>query len=384
LSSVLTPRTEQARVVAVVLNWNAWSDTIACVESLFQSTRVPDRIVVCDNGSRDGSMMRLFDWARARGEFAYFDSPERALASDDVRESLVLVDVGENLGYAGGNNVGIRYALAGDGADFVWILNNDVVVERNALANMLDVAQSDESAAIVGSKLLRFDQPDTIQALGGGYIIPVLCHDTQLGSGKKSETSGGVPIELDHVVGASLLVRREAIESVGLIDESYFLYREETDWCIRMRQDGWKLFCCTEATVWHKQANSIGFNSPLHDYYAVRNMLMLVRKFYPSSLPTAFSYFACRSIGPKLARLQFVRLMAVLAAYRDFLTGVSGRSALHPDPVIMRDYRNEAVAEAVPQRSWKAVAASIFVAGFLAAASAFAAVGVAAGGTLGH
>jgi GT2 family glycosyltransferase len=327
-----------AHVAVVVLNWNAWPDTIACVESLLRSQRVPDHIVVCDNGSLDGSVEHLAQWMRNAGSCDVYPSAARALAADGPVAPLALVAIDENGGYAAGNNVGLQFALARCDADFVWILNCDVIVAPDALKEMLEVAAADPSIGIVGSKLLRFDQPDTIQALGGGRIIPVLCHDTQLGSGRKSESAGSDPIELDHLVGASLLVRAAAIRDVGPIDESYFLYREETDWCIRMRRNGWRLYCCPQASVWHRQSHSIGFKSPLHDYYAVRNMLHLVAKFYPLAFPTAFGYFACRAFAPKILRLEFERLAAVVAAYRDFLAGVSGRRAQHTDRVLMNNY----------------------------------------------
>ena len=331
-------RADTARVVAVVLNWNAWADTIVCVESLLSSQRPPDQIVICDNGSVDDSMALLSSWAQAQGPCEIFTSPAQALGSSPATAPLVLISIGENGGYAAGNNVGIRYAISHSGADYVWILNSDVVVDTLALDKMLALAESDTSIGIVGAKLLRFDRPDTIQALGGGHIIPVLCHDTQLGSGLHADTADANPIALDHIVGASLLVSSEAIRRVGLIDESYFLYREETDWCIRMRRDGWRLVCCTQASVWHKQSHSIGFKSPLHDYYAVRNMLYLVRKFYPMSLPAAFGYYAFRSLAPKLLRLEFGRMRAVLSALRDFLAGVNGRHTEHSDRILMRNY----------------------------------------------
>jgi hypothetical protein len=337
------------RVVAVVLNWNAWRDTIACVESLLESSCVPDRIVICDNGSLDDSVARLTEWGERRDEFAVFGAPAEALDGPASDSPLVLVCLPENGGYARGNNLGIRYAIQRCEAEYVWILNNDTIVEREALARMIEVATSDPSVGIVGSKLLRYDAPDTIQALGGGHIVPILCHDTQLGSGRKAAGVGTKPILLDHIVGASLLVRAEAVRRVGPIDESYFLYREETDWCIRMRRAGWKLYCCTTATVWHKQSHSIGFKSPLHDYYAVRNMLRLVWKFYPAAMPTAFGYFAVRALAPKLLRCETARLKAVLYAYGDFVTGVSGRSERHTDQMFANSYLGTASRPAFAQ-----------------------------------
>ncbi len=327
-----------ARVVAVILNWNAWPDTIACLESLLASRQVPRRIVICDNGSADDSIARIKAWGRGRADFASFGSAEEALDGPGTSASIVLLELPYNGGYAYGNNIGIRYAVERANAEFVWILNNDTVVECDALAPMLEVADGHPDVGIVGAQLLRHDEPDRVQAMGGGYIIPVLCHDTQLGGGAKATREKRDPIPLDHLVGASLLVRAEAVRDVGYIDETYFLYREETDWCIRMRRAGWKLYCCPNAIVWHKQSHSIGFKSPLHDYYAVRNMLRLVWKFYPIAAPTAFLYFAVRCIAPKLLRLEFARLLAVLHAFSDFFSGVAGRSSHHSDQLLLKSY----------------------------------------------
>ncbi|HVA33994.1 MAG TPA: glycosyltransferase family 2 protein, partial [Candidatus Baltobacteraceae bacterium] len=220
----------------------------------------------------------------------------------------------------------------------VWILNNDAVVEEHALGRMLDVAEQDSRVAMVGSALLHYDRPDVVQALGGGYIVPIICHDTQLAAGMPIADIGASTIDVHHLIGASLLVRAAAVRDVGFMDESYFLYREETDWCIQMRRRGWRLCCRADALVWHKQTRAIGFKSTLHDYYAVRNILRLVRKFYPWSLPTAFTYFTLRSLLPKVARLQFSRAGAVLRALGHFSMGIEGRLAQHSDVAIMRQY----------------------------------------------
>lgn len=331
-------RRRTARVVAIVLNWNSWSDTIECVESLLASQCVPAQILICDNGSRDDSTARIKRWGSRREDFVALAGCDAAFAGLSTEHRVALIELPHNGGYAYGNNIGMRLAIERCRSEFVWILNNDTVVAPDALERMLHVADADAKIGIVGAKLLRHDRPDTVQALGGGYIIPVFCHDTQLGNGTKAADAGKAPVPLDHLVGASLLVRARAIGDVGPIDESYFLYREETDWCIRMRRAGWQLYCCPEAVVWHKQSHSIGFKSPLHDYYAVRNMLRLVWRFYPLAAPAAFAYFALRSVAPKLVRLEFVRLLAVLRAFSDFFLGVSGRGARHSDEVLLGSY----------------------------------------------
>ena len=177
---------------------------------------------------------------------------------------------------------------------------------------------------------MQYHSPDTIQALGGGRFNPRWALDTQIGRGQHTHEAVDQLIELEHVIGASMFIRSDVIRDVGPIDESYFLYREETDWCLEMRKQGWRLFYCPQSIVWHKEGHSAGFKSGVHDYYAVRNMLYLVQKHYPQHLTSAFLISFWRAVAPKVARLQFRRLIYVLRAYYDFLRGVRGKTEVDP------------------------------------------------------
>ena len=344
----------EPRVVSVVLNWNGWLDTIECLESLLRATTPGHQIVVCDNGSQDHSIERLTEWADGLLEiksaseegaswsyrpvekplpYALFVSPEHAAVYSESFEDipLIFIRTGSNLGYAGGNNVGIRFAIEHLHADYVWLLNNDTIVERQALSRLTDAMALRSDVAVLGSRLMQYSSPDTIQALGGGHLQPRSGKETQVGRGCIEHDEIDRAIELEHVVGASMFVRVDAVREAGVLDESYFLYREETDWCIELRKRGWKLLYCPESIVWHKEGRSVGYKSPLHDYYAVRNMLFLIAKHYPEHLVSAFIASFCRSVAPKIARLQFRRLYYVLKAYYDFLGGVRGKSDVNPD-----------------------------------------------------
>ncbi len=345
--------TPEPKVVSVVLNWNGWLDTIECLESLLRAEYRNHQIVVCDNGSHDHSVERLTEWADGLLDvtvvrdgsaawsyrpapkpvsYALFGSAAEAFASGDApTERIVFIRNGANLGYAGGNNIGMRFAVERLRAAYVWILNNDTIVERGAIAALTDQLALAPDTAILGSRLMRHGDPVTIQALGGGAIDARRARETQIGRGRTTHESIDERIELEHVVGASMFVRAEAFADAGPIDESYFLYREETDWCIELRKRGWRLAYCPESVVWHKEGRSFGFKSVLHDYYAVRNMLFLIDKHYPRELPFAFVTSFVRATAPKLARLQFRRLRYVLKAYVDFLRGVRGKTEVNPD-----------------------------------------------------
>jgi GT2 family glycosyltransferase len=343
-----------SKVVSVVLNWNGWLDTIECVESLLRSDYANHQIVVCDNGSQDHSIERLTEWADGMLEikhpgdpkghaweyrpvlkplpYVLYESPDEALAaSTPPKEQVVFIRNGDNLGYAGGNNIGMRFALESLHADYVWLLNNDTVVDRRAMSHLLEALTLRPDAAVLGSRLMQYNSPDTIQALGGGRLDPRWALDTQIGRGQHTHEAVDQLIELEHIIGASMFIRSDVIRDVGPIDESYFLYREETDWCIAMRKRGWRLFYCPQSIVWHKEGHSAGFKSGVHDYYAVRNMLYLIQKHYPQHLTSAFLISFYRAVAPKVARLQFRRLIYVLRAYVDFLRGVRGKTEVDPD-----------------------------------------------------
>lgn len=353
LFQAVHPVTKLSKVVIVVLNWNGWLDTVECVESILRSDYANIQIVICDNGSSDNSMQRLREWADGKLEvesaitdgghrWAYRPVPKplpyghhtHPHGKPEFRANdpkLIFIQIGENLGYAGGNNVGINYALSQPDVKYVWILNNDTVVQQDTLSSMVANAEGDSTIGLVGSALLQYRSPTLIQALGGGHFGRLFGQDHQIGRGTQFEKHSHRAFDLEHVVGASMLVRIAAIREVGLLEESYFLYREETDWCIRMRQQNWRLRYCRGALVWHKEGRSIGHKSYLHDYYSVRNMLFLMQKFYPTNLPLAIMFLAGIAIPPKLCRLQLKRLKYVLKAFFDFFRGVRGSGDMHSD-----------------------------------------------------
>ena len=108
------------------------------------------------------------------------------------------------------------------------------------------------------------------------------------------------------------------------MEESYFLYAEEVDWCLRARQAGWRLLYSPGSLIWHKGGQSLGYSSPAHDYYSLRSMLMLIRRFYPGLLPVVLAYSVFRSMLPKVVRMEPARFMAGVRAYRDFFRGETG------------------------------------------------------------
>ncbi len=250
-------------IFILILNWNGWHDTVECLESVQRLSYPNYRIVVIDNGSTDGSVERIKAWAagelpveskfftydpstkpvrwieydRATAEAGGLPELEAEIEALPPHSRIAFIQTGANLGYAGGNNVGIRYALA-RGANYVWLLNNDTVVDKNALTEMVRLAESDEKIGMVGSKILRYDSSEVILDVGGWLKVSYHIVHKFPGYNEIDRGQWDKVFQPDYLNGASLLVSTLAIRDIGLLDEEYFLYWEETDCCYRARRNG--------------------------------------------------------------------------------------------------------------------------------------------------
>lgn len=330
------------RVYVILVNWRGWGDTIECLESVYRQRYPNFRVLVCDNGSPDDSVERIRSWARGGLEVVADvqpelrelssppvvkpidlqeydrDSAERGGTGSDSDSPLILINTGGNLGFAGGNNVGIRYVQARGDAAYIWLLNNDTVVDPNALGKMVEVAERGSHVGMVGAKLLYYDRPGVIQAIAGGPLKRWRGMATHLGEGEEDHGQWSDEVDVDCVLGACLLVRCDVVREIGLLDERYFMYSEELDWCWRAREGGWRAVYAPGSVVWHKVGRSAGQKSPFQEYHSARSTLLFMEKHFPHLLPVAFAYSLYRVLLPKLVRGQPARARAVLRAFRDF------------------------------------------------------------------
>lgn len=348
INSNLENKFAYPQVFILILNWNSWKDTIECVESVLCNSYLNYRIIILDNASTDDSFNQIKSWAEGKIKVVnsflsekrdsseiYMANYDRDLAEeggDPLVESkldsmpcdqyLVFIQTGSNLGYAGGNNVGIRYALNKlSDSDYIWLLNNDSVIDCDALQSMISLAEQQLQIGMVGSKLLFYDKPNVLQAAGGANFL------VKTPLGQEDQGQWEQVKELDFIFGASLLVKVKTIKSTGLMDENYFLYCEETDWCIAARQKRWKLLYCPQSKVYHKRSKSIALKAPIRDYYLVRNRLILLKKFNPLWIPVVLLKFIL--IGLKLAlKGEWDNVQAMLLGFNDFLRGVTGKKQL--------------------------------------------------------
>ena len=270
------------RVGIVVLNWNGWQDTLACVASLQTLTYGNFEILVVDNGSTDDSVEQI----------------------KEAFPTETLLQTGVNLGFGGGCNVGIRHALA-LGLDYVWLINSDATVDPGALAALVRVAEQNQALGSVGSVLYEADLPSQVQLWGGGRV--------NLWLGRSNHCV--VPGPVSFISGASMLLRRVALEQVGLFDEaSFFMYWEDTDLGYRLRQAGWQLAVADDSHIWHKQSASLGLGNPLLDAYATRSCVRFLRLHAP--IPTiSVTLMLVRMVVKRILIGRLDRLMAVLRGY---------------------------------------------------------------------
>jgi len=234
------------------------NDTLECLESLSHLDYSFYEVVVVDNDSTDGSVPAI----RAR----YPD--------------VVIIETGENLGYAGGNNVGIQYALA-CGADYVFLLNNDTTVNPQMLKKLIVFAESNPMAGIVGPKQYFFDQPNVIAGTGSvidwrqGTIRHLRRGEVECDKSNDGQSDSDVPRKVDFMDGCAVCVRRKFIEEVGMLDERYCLGGyEDADWGMRAAAHGYQVWNVPEAKMWHKISAAAGIGSPLTTYYMTRNVLL--------------------------------------------------------------------------------------------------------------
>lgn len=255
--TMLSPKKSDFKVSVVVLHVKDAPMTRECLASLkkMDTHGLDLSVIIVDNASGD-------------------DFPGYEVIRND-----------KNLGYAGGNNAGIKKALAG-GADYVWILNNDTIVAPDSLTRLVSAARDKENGGIFGAKIYfapgsefhkekyKKDEMGKVLWWAGGKIDWDNVMTTHRGVDEVDKGQYDTEEKTGAVTGTAMLVKRQVFEKIGFLNEKYFLYFEESDFCLRAARAGFELWYVPTAVVWHKNAGSSGVGSDLHDYYIARNRLM--------------------------------------------------------------------------------------------------------------
>lgn len=325
------------KVYIIVLNWNGWKDTIECLESVYNNCYRNYQVVVVDNNSENDSVNKIKLWANNKIsmdiakenavyskyskivnkpipliEYNYNDAINGGNVHKEMdicqkllgnyKYPLVIIHSGRNLGFSDGNNIGIKYALSKGDLDYVWILNNDTVIDKNALEEMVKLAESNKKIGMVGSKLLYYYNQDTIQEVYGE--VNWKDNGKGIGTGEQDDGQWDRNIEVKgRIMGASILVKNQVIHQIGILDDNYFMEYEDADWCMRAIRAGWKIFYCYKSKIWHKEGGTITGNNKIKKrfllrsvnletlsrfiilrYYGIRNSIYFINKFYKKQL----------------------------------------------------------------------------------------------------
>lgn len=239
-------------VYIILLNYNGYHDTIECLKSLDKIKYSNYKIIVVDNSSTDDSLSILEEYTR--------------------NTEVKLISSGYNGGFAYGNNVGIQYALQFDPA-YILLLNNDTVVDESFLDFLVDFAEKQENVGMVGGKIYYYENTDEVW-YSGGYI------DKKTARGKHRTDKIGNCEEVEFITGCMQLIPTESLKQVGLMEEDYFLYYEDLDYCKKFINNNYRLLYCDDAKIYHKCGASASYKSPTSIYYSNRARWMYVNKNY--------------------------------------------------------------------------------------------------------
>ena len=287
-------------VAIILLNWNSYRDTYDCLKSLEDLDHKNIHVFLADNKSKDDS----------------FNTLKKDFRNGVFNLDITFIQTGANLGFAGGNNVAIKEAYK-LGYYYFWLLNNDTVVNSNALSELLSTLKSDTSVGIVGSKIYYFGTNSIWFA--GGTVNTWTGRTSHIGQREVDSGQFDQMKEIGYITGCSLCFPRPLLEEIGYMKEEYFLYYEETDWNLRARNKGWKIVYNPKSIVYHKVSMSTGGEknpSPIVAFYDLRNAYWMIKNTQPRKkhiVALCFKYLkAIKKLGRvvkqnnKLTRIKYI------------------------------------------------------------------------------
>lgn len=295
------------KVFIIILNWNGIGDTYECVNSLLNIDYDNYEILIVDNNSREKEINEL-----------------KILSMNNPKVKLILNK--QNLGFAGGNNIGIDYAIK-CGAEYIMLLNNDTIVEKDFINPLLKVFEQCDNVGIVAPKINYYEEKNIIWSAGGkisrirgsGYAVTNI-HENKIKFTEKAVT---------FVSGCCMLIRREMFYKVGLLDENYFVYLEDADFCSRVINAGYKIIVSSQSKIYHKVSKSTRNKLNLLPlYYVTRNRLYFIKKNYPNYLIPSFLYISISMLLKSIIWIMsgnYNRLKPVYIAVKHFFKNQMGK-----------------------------------------------------------
>lgn len=293
----MTQLNKIAEVTIIVLNWNGWKDTIECLESLYQIEYPNFNVIIIDNDSKDNSIDKIKNYCegkyKIKSDFFKYNSDNKPIeifeyTEEELKnlknipkdffnlnsnEKITIIKNSKNYGFAEGNNIGIKFVLNSLYSNYILLLNNDTVVDKDFLEEMITILEENPKIGVAGPKIYYYDYDGKkdITNFEGGKINFFKGEASHISHDKTKK----IPQRVDYVEGSCFLIKKDVIESVGLLDPEYFLYWEEADWCVRIKKNGYKLIYVPQAKIWHKVETSI---SKTNLYYMTRNRFLFIKK----------------------------------------------------------------------------------------------------------
>lgn len=309
-----------SKVSIVILNWNGWKDTIECLESLYNISYPNYNVILVENGSKDSSLQCIKSYldgnlAVSSPFFVYsaYNKPikireytrdEALLGGGGAGENadltsnkrLVLIKNDVNSGFAEGCNIAMRYALDAQDPDYILLLNNDTVVHKDFLGELVKVAENGEEIGFVGPKVYYYNRGNRsdVISVAGSKLDMLRSKLIRIGSDEIDRGQYNRIAEVDYVEGSCLLVKSKLLREIGLLNSRYFAYWEETDLCRRGAEAGYKSLYVPQSLIWHKIGSSS--SNPFRLYHMTRNRLWFMRAHAKGKdLALFLIYFFCYS-----------------------------------------------------------------------------------------
>ena len=287
----------------LTINYNGFSNTCDLIDSIINKVFSVDyEIIVVDNGSLNNEYDRL--------NLKYTD--------------IKVVRSDKNLGFAGGNNLGIKFAVG----DFIFFINNDTLIKKDNISDFLKIFEVSDSIGAISPKIKFAYEPMNLQFAGFTVLSSITLRNSQIGNNLPDNKIYDKKMEIPYVHGAAFVIKREVLAKVGLMPDMYFLYYEELDWSERIKDGGYTLWYNPILTIYHKESQSTGYNSPLQAYYLTRNrMVFAYRNLKNLNRYLSLSYLMFIATPKDLIKNLFKRklnlVFSVLRGARDFVIHIN-------------------------------------------------------------
>ncbi|MCF8039391.1 MAG: glycosyltransferase family 2 protein [Desulfohalobiaceae bacterium] len=332
INQFMQKRVPASRTCVIVLNWNGWRHTLDCLDSLAELSIPPRTIIVCDNHSEDRSSQQILEWAKSRHEatsLAIFPASKGAEASHITHHvpRFVFFQHQKNYGFSGGINPGIKWAMDQGAYEFLWLLNNDTVVETQTHSALLESAHTNPEVGIWGSTICWQNNPEQVQCAGGCRYFPLtsIYRPTLEGLSRVAAQRTN-RYRFDYIFGASLFIRSEVLSRVGYLNEAYFLFYEEYDFCRRAQKAGYQIEWCRKSVVLHHgSASSLDCGDSTRKdrlqiitYHENLSTLFFTKQHFPHYLLFVLLFRFWGKTFYLVKRRQFFLFPALVRAYLDF------------------------------------------------------------------